>query len=252
MKLVTKFLDAVFTFLNLKAQDSLVFLQFFICFINLAFSIFPIVMYFVNSNNIHVMFWLGSAPSYANLSVPASLCSLNIGVNLVSHLKLDTKPSQRLCFALFLVLGSFNMASGANVLMEASRVSDDLIHQCGSTTLTARIEAEWQRLSQFYTSCQYNIGKQIFIQECPGFVAAFPNRVYVNYIEDIELDYACVGFCQFWARPLFNLESDRGLRCASALGEEMISVGSLVGYPTMGIGAIIVIWGICLLQYEHL
>jgi len=252
MQLVTRILDKVFTILNLQAQDGLFWLQAFVCFINLMFSIYPIIMYFVYSNNIHVMFWLGNAPQYANLSTPMSLCFLNVGVNLVSSMKLETKRAQKVCFTLFVFLGCINMGAGAWVIIEANRVSDDLIHQCGSTTLTSRIEAEWQRLSQFYTTCQFTAGKMIYIQECPGFAQAFPNRVYVNYIEDLEIDYSCVGFCQFWAQPLFNLDSDRGLRCATALGEEMKSIGNIIGVPTLGIGSVIVTWGICLALYDHL
>jgi len=252
VQLVTRVLDKVFTFLNLKAQDSTFKLQMLICFINLIFSIYPIVMYFVYSNNIHVMFWMGDLPQWANMTVPMSLCGLNVGVNLVSNLKLETKRAQRVCFILFVALGCINTGAGAWVLVEANRVSEELIHNCGSTTLTARIEAEWQRLSQFYAACQVNAGKMIYIQECPGFAAAFPNRVYVNYIEDVEIDYSCVGFCQFWAQPIFNLDSDRGLRCATALGEEMKSVGNIIGWPTLAIGATIVTWGICLALYDHL
>lgn len=252
MQLITRILDKVFTCLNLKAQESSFLLQVFICFLNFVFSLYPIIMYFVYSNNIHVMFWMGNAPQYANLSVPASLCFLNLGVNLVMTLKLETKNSQKLCFAIFVTLGCINMGSGAWVWLEARRISDELINQCGTTTLTARIEAEWQRLSQFYANCQVTAGKMIYIQECPNFAQVFPNRVYVNYIEDVEIDYSCVGFCQFWAQPIFNLDSDRGLRCATALGNEMKSVGNIIGMPTLLIGAIIVTWGICLALYDHL
>jgi hypothetical protein len=252
MKLVTRILDQLFTVLNLRAQENTAYLQMLICLINCVFSIFPIVMYFVFSNNIHVMFWLGMAPQYANLSVPISLCFLNVGVNVITTLRLQTKTSQKLCFVLFLLLGSVNIGAGAWVLLEAGRVEQDLIHECGSTTLTARIEADWQRLSQFYATCQATAGKAIFIQECPNFVSTFPNRVYVNYIEDVEIDYSCVGFCQFWAQPIFNLDADRGLRCATALGEEMNNVGNKVGIPTMIIGIVIGTWGVCLLLYDHL
>jgi len=252
MKFVTRILDQLFTALNLKVHDNTVYLQMFICVINLLFSIFPLVMYFVFSNNIHVMFWLGMAPQYANLSVPVSLCGLNVGVNVITNLGLQTKHSQKLCFMLFLMLGSINIGAGAWVFIEASRVEDDLVHQCGSTTLTARIEAEWQRLSQFYAACQAEAGRLIYIQECPGYATTFPNRVYVNYIEDVEIDYNCVGFCQFWAQPIFNLDADRGLRCATALGEEMAGVGNRVGYPTMIIGLVIATWGVCLYLYDHL
>jgi len=253
-KFVTRFMDGVFKVLPISAQgpQGPAYLQLFLCFVNLAFSLYPILMYFWFSNDIHVMFWLGMAPQYANLTVPISLCFLNFGVNIITWLRLKTGKSQKLCFGLFLLLAAANLTAGSWVLLEASRVSNDLIHNCGSTPLTARIEGEWQRLSAFYSACQVNAGKTIFIQECPYFTATFPNRVYVNYIEDVEIDFNCVGFCQFWAQPIFNLDSDRGLRCANALGDKMQSVGDYTGIPTVAMGITLGLWGMCLLVYDHL
>lgn len=252
MQLVTKILDKIFDQLQLNVHKSSVKLQTLICGINVAFSLYPVICYFIYASDIHVFFWLGDAPQYSNLSVPLSLCCLNLGVNAVTSMKLETKRAQKVCFLLFVMLGCINFASGLYVMIEADRIGEELIHKCGSNTLTARIEAEWQRLSSFYSACQLAAGKMIYIQECPGYAQAFPNRVYVNYIEDVEIDYNCVGFCQWWAQPIFNLDADRGLRCATALGEEMRSVGTIIGLPTAGIGGIIVTWGICLALYDHL
>lgn len=252
MQKVTWLLDKVFSALNLNVQDGPLRLQLFICGLNFMFSIYPMVCYFIYKENVHVLFWMGMAPQYANLSTPFSLCALNVGVNVVTTLKMATKSTQRMFFVLFCVLGSINMGAGAWVLIEAARVSEDLIHYCGSTTLTARIEAEWQRLNTFYSQCQVTAGKMIYIQECPNYAVTFPNRAYANYIEDMEIDYSCVGFCQFWAPPLYNLDADRTLRCATALGEQMTHIGKVIGLPTMAIGTIIVTIGMCLAMYDHL
>jgi len=252
VQLVTRILDKVFTVLNLKVHTSSFTLQMLVCGINAMFSISPIILYIVYSNNIHILFWMGDVATTANIVTPISLCFLNLGVNVVTSLKLETKRAQIVCFWLFVLLGAANITAGMNVITTANRVSGELIHQCGSTTLTARIEAEWQRLSQFYSACQVSAGKMIYIQECPNFAQAFPNRVYVNYIEDVEIDYSCVGFCQFWAQPLFNLDADRGLRCATALGEQMDTVGRWVGIPTLFIGFTVASWGVLLYLYDHL
>lgn len=246
---VTWFMDKLFALLRLKEQD-MGQLQSMICMVNLVFSIYPLICYFVYSSNIHVIFWMGPIVQYCNLTVPISLCLLNGGVMMISNMRMATKNSQKICFALFLLLGAANMGMGLWVMIEAERVAEELIVQCGTTTLTARIEAEWQKLNQFYKSCTEP--GSMLIQECPGYNEAFPNKVYVNYIEDVEMDYNCVGFCQFWAAPIFNQDADRGLRCATALGDEMLNVKKMVGVVSMITGTIIASFGLCLFLYDHL
>jgi len=246
---VTFIMDKLFELLNIREQ-SMANLQSLICMVNVVFSIYPLICYIIFSSNIHVVFWMGPMVGYANMAVPISLCLLNLGVSVISRMRMKTKNSQKVCFFLFLCLGSVNMGMGLWVMMEAERVAEELIEQCGTTTLTARIEAEWQKLNSFYTTC--TASKVMLVQECPGYSEAFPNRVYVNYIEDMEIDYSCVGFCQFWAQPIFNLDADRSLRCASALGDQMLSVKKLVGLASMLTGSLICSFGLCLLMYDHL
>lgn len=244
-------MDAIFSCLGIGAHRDPTKLQLFICLLNLIFSILPTVMYIWVSVNIHVIFWLGMAPQYANLCVPISLCFLNLGTIVVKHFA-KARQSKIWCFILFLTLGSIMLGVGLYVMFLAWNVSSDLIHQCGASTLTAQLESEWQQLNAFYQQCYAMQGRLQLIEQCPGFAQTFPNRVFANYLEDIEYDYNCVGFCQFWSQPLFNMDADRKKRCATAIGEEMDFIGNIVGAPTMVVGAFVVTMGICLSLYDHL
>lgn len=251
--IVNRVLDKVFDFLSIGAYDQKAYhMQAFLCFVLICCSIPPMIMYALYSLNIHVLFWMGMLPQYTNLSVPLTQLCLNIAVLIVRITKPRRRIAQWTCFVVFILLGSIQVAGGLSVMVLSGHVSEDLINGCGESTLTARIESEWQRLNSFYTECRRTEGKVMRIEECPNFGTAFPNLVYVHYIEDIEMDYQCTGFCQFWSKPLFNLEADHSVRCATALGEEMRSVGYLVGLPTLIQGSVLVSVGCCLFMYDHL
>lgn len=252
VKFVSWVLDKVFDVLGFGAHHNQAKMQLFLCLINILFSLLPVIMYIYLSVNIHVIFWLGMAPQYANIVVPICLCFLNFGSLAVKSMEWKTKFTRLGCFILFQTLGSIMLSQGIWVMILSYNVSTDLIHNCGASTLTAQLESEWQRLNAFYQSCTVTQGKSMMIEQCPGFAQAFPNRVFANYLEDIEYDYNCVGFCQFWAQPLFNMEADRHIRCSTAIGEEMEFIGKMVGFPTLAVGALTVTTGVCLALYDHL
>lgn len=225
----------------------------FILLVNVAVSIFPIVCYFIVATNIHIVFWMGKVPQFVNLLVPAAMVFLNLGVTLFQCCNMRPGTAKIGCFTLFIAVGAVLVAGGAYVLQLADRVSEDLTYNCGSTRMTERIQLEWEHLHAFYDKCAEDQGERPdFIQQCPGFEVAFNNNIYVKYIEDMEFDYNCQGFCRFWSRPLFNQDANPGLRCASAIGEEVDKVGNMVGAPTVATGAVIILLGICLSSYDHI
>eukprot|EP00747_Dinoflagellata_sp_TGD_P164194 gnl/TRDRNA2_/TRDRNA2_183769_c0_seq1.p1 gnl/TRDRNA2_/TRDRNA2_183769_c0~~gnl/TRDRNA2_/TRDRNA2_183769_c0_seq1.p1 ORF type:complete len:255 (+),score=50.21 gnl/TRDRNA2_/TRDRNA2_183769_c0_seq1:244-1008(+) len=253
VKFINKIFDFFFDQVGFGAHNNQCYFQLFICFLNLMFSVYPIIMYFTLADDIHIAFWLGPIPQYVNLLVPVVLLFLNIGVNFFSCVTLSPKSAKVSCFMLFLILGGVLMGAGGYVHMQTGGVAGDLIDECGTTPMTAKMEAEWAKVTKFYERCMAMLGRQPdFIQQCPGFSMAFPNRVLIDYMEEVELDFACAGFCQFWARPLFNMDADRGLRCSTALGNHVTAQGSAVAVPTMGIGLGIVGLGVCLAGYDNL
>jgi len=62
----------------------------------------------------------------------------------------------------------------------------------------------------------------------------------------------CVGFCEYYARPLFNKNADESSRCASQIGRRVETVAASVGFPTLVLGGLLFAFGLSLCLYDHL
>lgn len=224
-----------------------------ICLVNVMLSIPNIVLYFVLDANMHIIFWMGTAPAYVNLLVPVVLFCVSLSLPVLNCIRLQASSLKVVLFASYFIATVVLMGGGVYVLQVAYRVSSDLIYTCGSSAISERIQSEWKNLSKFHEDCIKHEGaKDIFIQQCPGFGKLRDEHIiYVDYIEAMEFDYNCRGFCEHWSTPLFNPDSDSGQRCASAIGEEVYRVGYLVGLPTITTGIITFIVGAVLQNYKH-
>lgn len=253
VKFVTVMLDSVFEFGGFGAHKHACTFHLFICLMNVMLSTYPLLCYFAYSSNSHVVFWVGNIPQIVNLGVPCALLLLNISINIFQCSAMRAHHAQISCFTLFFVLGALIIGSGYYVHIHTTRVAEELLDHCGQTPMTKRIETEWGKLNAFAQKCEERTGEwPEYLSKCRGFGEAFTNRVYVNYIEDLEYDFDCTGFCRFWAKPIFNFEAERGLRCATALGKEVIVAGEAVALPTILLGVGLVVVGTCLAGYDHL
>lgn len=274
VKNITHGLDTFFEWLGLGAHKNPCVFQGFVCILNLLLSIHPLICHVSVLQSIHVVFWLGKGPMYINLATPALFFLLNIGVfifqaaagqgscwasdkkkktNVPERAGLKAAHTQMGCFLLFLVLGSILIGFGSYVLKVSEDTAQELIHSCGSTPMTMRLEQEWGKLEHFFSVCARHMRRvPEYVQQCPYYGRTFPDRVFANYLEDLEADFNCVGFCKFWAKPLFNPDADRGVRCATALGDHLVEAGMFVGVPPIIVGCIFVILGICLRGYDNL
>lgn len=258
---VTRSIDLFFDVAKFGAHQNVAQFQFFICLVNLIFSIYPIVWLLLLRDDMHVLFWLGSVPFYVNISVPIAITGLNIGVNICRCAKPRTGTAKGLCFVLFLLIGSVLLGSGSYLQYESLTVSEELVDECGKSPLSATVETEWQALWRFYEQCQAQTGHVEIISACPGYGRAFPEshepdgepeHEFVYYIEAMENDFDCVGFCQSEGKPLFNADSDHELRCATVVGERILMVGNMISYPTMATGLFVCCLGACIAAYDHL
>jgi len=222
--------------------------------VNVLLSIPNLFFFFILDANEHIVFWLGSTPTTVNLFVPAVLLCLSLQLPLLNCLNVRTQFVRNYILMFFMIAGCVLMGAGIYVLQEAHEVSNDLIYACGTSRLTAKIQSEWQALHDFRKECaEEEEVDDIFIQQCPGFAEYREGRrIYVDYIEEMEIDYNCQGFCQFFSEPLFNVEGSTGKRCASAIGEDVQRVGHWVGGPTTATGMTTIMFGVLLANYDHL
>jgi hypothetical protein len=252
LRIPTVTCDAFFGFFEFSASKNHSKMQGFVCIMNLCLSAFPIFCYFFYTGDVHVYFWMGVTPQVANLGVPICLLFLNIMLQYFVCCGQNSSPTcaRVSCASFFSVIGIIFLALGFVVWIQGEEVRHELVDLCGSTPRTARLEAEWNKLNNFYDKCDPT--RQRVITSCAGFRKKFPNRVLAEYLEEMEWDFDCVGFCRFMAKPLFNKWADIGARCATYVGNHNAHVSELVGIPTMALGGGLLAIGICFAGYHNL
>lgn len=258
LKLINRPCDWVFNVLNVGAHESTWTFQLFLCVLNVTLSAWPIICYFLYSADVHSCFWLGTAPQLVSLMVPLVLLGMNGGVQVFLMCKAEADNARIGCFMLFTLLGSILLGASIYITVLAEGTAQDLVHECGSTPLTSRVEHEWQRLDKFYGACDPK--RKMAVTACPGFEDEFPGKqkVLVSYLETLEKDFECVGFCQFWAKPIFMGDAASpqdpldAPRCASALGMHLHYTAHFVGGPISALGIVLLLVGFCLAGYNGL
>jgi len=264
-KLITKWIDNTFddvhyelVRLGLRKGDASTTWDFYILLVmlNVSLCALPVLSYLTVSQSPHVVFWLGHEPQDANLLVPAVLLVLAVAMPCLKFVQASQQVVRVSVFLLFFAGGMLMIAGGVHVVMAAHNVSTSLVYHCGTAGATSeRMETEWRRLDDFHRTCMSQSGlRGVKVHQCPGYVEMLtsPHDDYVTYLQAVETDFSCSGFCRFWAHPLFTANSEAGRRCASAVGEEVVSTGYLIGLPSMASGAILVGLGGCLVGYDHL
>lgn len=237
--------------------------QLFLLMLNLVLSIYPLIIYFSLSSTVHVEFWLGDTPKSANIAIPVLFLLVNVVIGYIKCVRLNARAVQVLLVSTLLIIGPLWVGIGIYVCVSAVNVAEDLDTACGTTSMTAVLQVETDRLNTFYAWCKSQYAMLHNIQQCPGFAQTFPAPVYVEYIAAMENDFGCAGFC-YDAEPVFNMDGENtyyrqihnmiggSLTCADAIGEEMKAVASAVGTVTSFYGVSIIVFGLCIAGYEHI
>jgi hypothetical protein len=224
---------------------------------NLVMSSFNIVLFFRLGADEHIVLWLGEEAQYVNLAVPILLTEVSLHLIVLNFCACRKDTVQWIILinfgvaAVLLIVGSLYMG------VKAVTVHNELVHTCGESKMTGKIQSEFKRLADFQKECAEVMGREesnIFIQECPDYheVLKDGHQKYVDYIEDMEYDYGCQGFCEFFTHPLFNENADTGERCADAVGEDVFEVGLWISIPTLISGFLTLAVGQVLRRYDHL
>lgn len=254
---IDSFIEGINNAFGLEGESAKWSFHLLIFLLNLLLSMFNIVLYFRLGADLHIVMWMGEGAKYVNLAVPILLTEVSLHLIILNFCACRKDTVQRIIFinfglaALLLIVGSLYM------FIKAWTVSNELMHTCGESTMTRRVQSEWQRLADFQKECAEVMGRaesDISVQQCPDFteVSREPHTRYVEYIEDMEYDYGCQGFCEFFSRPLFNEEADTGERCADAIGEDVWEVGLWCSIPTLVSGFVTWAIGQILWRYDHL
>lgn len=200
-------------------------------------------------NDVHLLFWLGSDVLKPCLLVPCVVFLPNIAIgyfqcqhccsrsNDDQLFSINTRKAQWIVLIVWGLVGGVLLASGIWAIDQSTEASSMLIQRCGEDPKTDAVEQQWKALDALYSDCSPKRNKRI--QQCPAF-RKYAGKTLVDYIEDFEIEFECVGFCKFWAKPLFQEEDEAqlALRCASAIGAHVSGIGTMVGVPNvlMGIG----------------
>ena len=162
-------------------------------------------------------------------------------------------------------------------MFSAIRASEKLTSLCGSDLKTAALQDTWTAVRDFYTSCDATMSRSV--EACPNFSAQpFVTREggkLLSYLKESEWGLGCSGFCEWYAKPLFNTglqeasesqssglqdngeapdvqELHIGKRCSSEIGKKVGSVGRTVGAPVFGMGIALISVGLVLAGYDNL
>mmetsp|Transcript_106670 Transcript_106670/g.299690 ORF Transcript_106670/g.299690 Transcript_106670/m.299690 type:complete len:256 (-) Transcript_106670:128-895(-) len=252
--LITLWLDALYDRFDCGGSHKNIWsFQLYMLAANVLVSLYPLTCYFTICQNVHVLFWVGAAPGYVTLLVPAMVFTLNFVFGFLQCAKRDGAKTKASCVSTLTMMGVVFLVAGSYVTWLAYDSTMSLTQQCGKDGLTKRVQSKWDELRRFHEECCKRKGMDdVFIQQCKGFGSKFGDNFYAEYLEDLEYDYDCQGFCQFWARPLFNENGELGRRCVVDLGQEVVKVVYIVGLPSMGFGVFLLLSGACVFGYQHL
>jgi hypothetical protein len=225
----------------------------FIVLVNLVMSLPNIILFLTSDSDIHTDFWLGTTPRYLNVSVPLIMLFLNISFWTMTGLSVSFRFVSWFIFVAFAVVALVMNIAAIIVFVITLDAVDSLWYNCGADPLTAEIQTTWDSLAKFQVEGIEEHGDRcLYIQNCPGFGKFRKNHTKtIDYMEDIELDYSCQGFCTTWTRPLFDPENT-GEPCAAEIGGTVLWSGILIAGPAT-ISGILTFWiGQCLARYKHI
>eukprot|EP00929_Paragymnodinium_shiwhaense_P006890 TRINITY_DN110843_c0_g1_i1.p1 TRINITY_DN110843_c0_g1~~TRINITY_DN110843_c0_g1_i1.p1 ORF type:complete len:254 (+),score=57.65 TRINITY_DN110843_c0_g1_i1:183-944(+) len=213
----------------------------------------PLICYFLVAQNPHVVFWIGLTPQYVMSACMAATMSFFLFFEFLTCCTPSGKTTKVSILIAFGVCGGVQLGGGMYLASEAGEAKKDLTERCGQTPLTMQIQSTWSKLLAFHTSCTKVTGDDdVFLQQCPRFEEKFQSDVYVQYIEDLEYDFGCQGFCHYHAKPFFAESNEKHIVCSHVLGSQMNNVARYSAYPMAALGAFTLAVGGALASYEHL
>eukprot|EP00933_Yihiella_yeosuensis_P062047 TRINITY_DN64974_c0_g1_i1.p1 TRINITY_DN64974_c0_g1~~TRINITY_DN64974_c0_g1_i1.p1 ORF type:complete len:278 (-),score=30.76 TRINITY_DN64974_c0_g1_i1:123-956(-) len=235
-----------------KSGNLMMLLMFFL----VVLSIWPTVCLVTISRNLHVIFWVGLDVQTTNFLIPAILLLLLILVPIVQATRSSIKCLRWTLFIAFTLSAITIIFAGIDVLRDSAAVVYEIEVECGQGPLSSAVQNEYDRLYKFHEDCRKRTDSQdVLIQQCMGFAQLLGDQhsLMIRYIEAMEADFQCQGFCKKKPRALFSGSGESSAeRCAEQILEEVRDVKVFVGIPTIVIGILVGLLGLVVTGYRNL
>lgn len=241
------------------------------------------------STDLHVLFWLGKLPNVALVFTFMSTAILFTGIlyakyvaiyrefemesqrlsrtNVIhtgnARVSMCSQRNIRLLLWIIALMACLGMFAGQEVLRQGlTRVkSMSSVTTCGSLSPSTEIEQKQKELDTFQSKCQQTPANRAKpVSECPGYATSFPPpSPYALYIQALERDFSCAGFCKPERKQLFDPSAktpakfgSKWAACAPQLGRHLKFVAVGVGGASLVLGAIVIIFTFMLYMFDEL
>lgn len=175
----------------------------FACFL---MYIFPLLSAWHVGFDGNVMFWIGLT-AFLWLLLPIPILFI---VNFVMQLR-NPRPKRSMilaclvvpCVSFFLIGGILKFQSGAIETKLGGR-------DCATWPRMRALDLSWQQANSFLEGCRAAnpaFGSGLLIQTCPGYEDHMwdtGNNEFWPYLQFLEANYGCVGFCKSEGSPLWS------------------------------------------------
>eukprot|EP00927_Polykrikos_kofoidii_P060442 TRINITY_DN55423_c0_g1_i1.p1 TRINITY_DN55423_c0_g1~~TRINITY_DN55423_c0_g1_i1.p1 ORF type:complete len:261 (-),score=29.90 TRINITY_DN55423_c0_g1_i1:97-879(-) len=227
-------------------------LTIFLFLVAVGFCLMPLGAFGIIGHDPHVAFWVGPMVGHVLLFSPIAIIVLVLTIYILQLSKLSARVTKTVCTAVVLVAGVTWVLAGLYLQHSFWSASAELTTSCGSTVMTMTMQGTWSKLLNFQTACgREQDDENVLVQQCPGFIIAFGTDIVAQYLQDVEVDFECQGFCQFYSRPFF-IEEGTGRRCAVMIAEDLDQNGMVCCVPLLSSGGILLMVAACLANYDHL
>mmetsp|Transcript_51757 Transcript_51757/g.123175 ORF Transcript_51757/g.123175 Transcript_51757/m.123175 type:complete len:255 (+) Transcript_51757:129-893(+) len=236
----------------LSAHDASVgYLFSLLVLLTVILCIIPVLMAMSYAEDQHISYWLGDTVQMCCYSVPVVLFLVTLAMGTMMVIRPGRVGTRNSILIIFVVATAMLVGMGIYMLVKTFHIEADLVYDCGATPTAAELEAETQRLANFKTTCEVQMGRQQLIKQCPGYGEYFPPGGHHSYIESLEEDFECSGFCTYRAETIFT-ETVATSRCADALAEDLFFAGLMTSATVAVYGAIVGLTAACMLSYENI
>mmetsp|Transcript_1549 Transcript_1549/g.3992 ORF Transcript_1549/g.3992 Transcript_1549/m.3992 type:complete len:255 (+) Transcript_1549:108-872(+) len=236
----------------LSAHDgSTAYLISLLILLTILLAVVPVLMGMSYAEDKHVLHWHGTNLTWACYAIPLVLCFVTFAMGMMMLIRPGRAGTRNTILLVFVLATTTLVGLGVVLSVETFRLEADLVYDCMATPQASALEAETQRLANFKTACEVQMARQELVTQCPDYGRYFTPGGKHEYIEQLEEDFECSGFCNYRAETLYT-ESESQQRCADALAEDLFSAGVVTSATLMMYGLMLAITSACLLSYENI